>query len=91
MLTRLSDLGRPLKKGSESFISEKEGSMVRDKKTKKQGALFVIYRLEWVNKNEVKVGAGDEEGNMAAFSCTYFLKREGDKWVMARAEQCAIS
>jgi hypothetical protein len=91
LMSRLNDLGLRLRKGSESFISEKEGSMVRDKKTKKQGARFVIYRLERVSSDEVKVGAGDEEGNMAAFSCTYFLKREGDKWVMAKAEQCVIS
>jgi hypothetical protein len=91
LLSRLNDLGPRLRKGSESFISEKEGSVVRDKKTKKQGARFVIYRLERVSNDEVKVGAGDEEGNMAAFSCTYFLKREGDKWIMAKAEQCAIS
>jgi hypothetical protein len=91
LMKRLSDLALPLRKSSESFISEKDGSSVRDKKTKKQGALFVIYKLQWISNGEVNISAGDEEGNMAAFSCTYALKREGEKWIMVKAEQCSIS
>jgi len=91
LIKKLGDLGTQLKKGSESFISHENGSIVLDKKTKKQGVLFSIYKFEWLNKDEAKVAAGEHEGNMGASSCTYRLRRENGKWYITGAASCVIS
>src|ERR1044072_4261825 len=91
LMEQLRDLGAKLRKGSECFSSEKDGSIGLDKVTKKQGILFSVSKLEWISKDEVKFGGHDHEGNMSAFGCTYTLQREDGKWKMAKAVECWVS
>jgi hypothetical protein len=91
LMEKLSDLGLPVRKGSECFISGKDGSIVLDKSTKKQGILFSVSKLKWISRDEVKFGSYDHEGNMAAFGCTYTLKREDGKWKLEKAVECWVS
>ncbi len=91
LMEKLSDLGVQIRKASDCFIFDKDGSIVLDKVTKKQGILFSISKLKWTSKDEVKFGGYDHEGNMGAFGCTYTLKREDGKWKMDKAEECWIS
>ena len=91
LLGALAKARLPFREASRSFISRPDGSIVLDKKTRKRGILFTIYKLSWKGKNEAVVSAGNYEGNMSAFECTYLLKRDESLWRLVSAENCMIS
>ncbi|MEO8042449.1 MAG: hypothetical protein ABI646_07565 [Acidobacteriota bacterium] len=91
LMKALGEARVPLSKASKSFISDAGGSGVMDKKTKKPGILFLIYKIIWKSKDEVVVSAGNEEGNMSAYSCDYLIRRDDDGWRIVSAENCMIS
>ena len=78
-----------IKKASDSFI--KSDGSVLNKVTKKQGVLFFISKLEWINNNEVKVSAGNQIGNLGGNGCSYKLKKENDEWKIVSTENCYVS
>ncbi|MGI9034917.1 MAG: hypothetical protein ACR2GD_02645 [Pyrinomonadaceae bacterium] len=80
-----------IKKVSESFISRKDGDSVLNKLTKKQGIIYSVSKLDWKNKDEVKVSAGSYIGNMGSDTCTYILKRKNGVWKIINAEGCVVS
>jgi len=90
-MKKLRDVKATLKRVSESFISEPEGDIVLDKKTKRQGYRFSISKLKWISKDEVRVSAGSYSGNMGSDSCVYTLKKENDEWEIASKEECVVS
>lgn len=91
LLERFSGLLRPVRKASESYVSEPEGNVVKDKKTNKNGVLFTVSRIKWVNKNEVTLTAGSYIANMGSDGCRYSLKRVNGAWSIASKEECFVS
>jgi hypothetical protein len=91
LLARFDGLSRPVMKASKSFISHPEGSVVKDKKTKKDGVLLTISRIKWKSKDEVTVTAGSYLGNMGSDGCRYKLKRIDGTWVFVAEAECYIS
>jgi hypothetical protein len=80
----------PFREASMSFISERDGSIVLDKKTRKRGILFTIYQLT-LNKKKAIVSGGNHEGNMSAFECNYHLEHRDGGWQIVKTEKCMIS
>ena len=91
LLKKLSDINATLKKVTESYISHPEGSIVLDKKTKKQGDRFSVSKLKWITKDEVKLSAGSYSGNMGSDSCEFTLRKDNGNWKIISEEKCVIS
>ena len=91
LLAALGKARVPFRQASRSFISDPDGSIVLDKKSRERGILFTIYSLAWKGKDEAVVHAGNHEGNMSAFECTYLLRRDELIWRLVSAENCMIS
>ena len=86
-----SDTGIKIMKISECYISESLGSVVLNVLTEKQGVLFSVSKIDWENKDEVKVTAGSYIGNLGSNSCRYTLTRRVGKWEITNAESCVVS
>lgn len=91
LLDRLGDLKVPLHKVSECYISAREGDIVKDKKTGKQGDKFSVSKLTWVSDTEVTAVAGSYSGNMGSDSCRYTLRKENGIWAIVGSAECQIS
>ncbi len=91
LLKKFTGYTTPVKKSSDSLISEADGSTVLDVETELKGVLFSVSKITWINNDEAKVSAGSHIGNMGSDGCSYTLKRENGIWKIASKSECFIS
>lgn len=91
LLKKFAGYPIPVKKSSESFMSQTDGDVILNAVTKEQGILFSISKIDWINEDVVKANADSYTGSLGGNGCLYILKRENGKWKIATAENCFVS
>ena len=81
----------PVKKISQSRMKKDLGTAVIDEETGKEGIIFRIRTIRWINKETVEVEGGYYEGSLSASENTYQVIRKGRSWVVTKDTCNSIS
>lgn len=81
LLARFEGHAPPVEKVSDS--TPKGGGIV-DKKTGKQGVIFKVTSIKWINETEAEVEGGYYEGNLSASGNVYQVIYEKENWVVKK-------
>lgn len=87
-MTRFKGNKPPVRMQSECNIST-EG--VKNKKTGKEGLIFRVWDIKWINKNTVDVEGGYFETGCSASVNTYRVERKHGRWIVTRDKLNGIS
>jgi hypothetical protein len=80
-INRFSDIYPPVKPVSDAVINPRNG-VVTDKETGKEGIIFNIEAIRWVDKDSVEVDGSFYVANLCAEGHTYYLKWFKGIWVV---------
>jgi len=77
----------PVKKVSQCIHSDR----IKDRDSGKEGLLFGIDRIKWINPNQVEVEGGYYEGSLSAAGYLYTVLKKRGRWVVTKDKTLWIS